>query len=60
MNRLTEFNIDVRPYPWWERFRVGLEVLIFGSARFEGELRFAPDVDSALQRRQAQQQAQRR
>ena len=35
---LSEMVIDVRPYPWYERFRVGLTCLFVGRVRFRGQL----------------------
>lgn len=35
---LSEMVIDVRPYPWYERFRVGLTCLFLGRVRFRGQL----------------------
>lgn len=52
--------VNVRPYPWFERFRVAAEVLVTGKAGFRGELRFSPDQDAALQQRSEERQRLRR
>lgn len=35
---ISPVKIDVRPYPWWERFRVAFECLVFGHVSFRGTL----------------------
>lgn len=55
----TNFAVDVRPFGILERFRVGFEILFFGSATFSGELRFPPEVDSAMQAQSASEEIRR-
>ena len=35
---LSEMVINVKPYPWHERFRVALSCLLFGTVSFRGQL----------------------
>jgi hypothetical protein len=35
---LHPIKINVRLYPFWERFRVAFECLIFGEASFQGQI----------------------
>jgi hypothetical protein len=35
---LHPITINLKPYPWWERFRVAYECLVWGRVEFRAEL----------------------